>query len=532
MRSLSFLRMRPWRSCAERKIKSNKGATSLVTVFLFFIFSTLGLSMLYLSQIYLKLSACKKYSTLLKYASENGIKQGLDHFLDLVSQTASPSLLSPDELCELRESCRSKDLKIVKKILGKSLPLENTQSWEIFEWESLTDFFQEKFEEQENSFHSVFKVKILSEGRLTHLKQKRESSLEMMMGISAGNVPLPYFPLLIGKKLESMQQEKFDIQNNIQILSLNKSLLPPRISFSEDTLLPKQAEALLAQALKIKFFKPESLSNRCLRTSLGLDATDEPVPDGVYLIKDDTGMGGVYVQGDLKEMVTAIEEDFQVLSFLTEEGSYVLKFSPQKSKSVFITPWEAQHFDLTPLGIVVINGEVCSLGGGVVGLSGQIEMVREEEVPSILQGVSLTLISPQRITISSHLIHQGVKWVDKVPYVKGTKSQLFIFSTGQSLDGQEESDGEIIIDANSPQEIKIQAALTASGEGLTIKGREKSVHILGSLQIADYSSNENALSLIYSQGIFENDSLVQHAPQTAKPVIWLSFLKPVVWKEN
>ena len=171
-------------------------------------------------------------------------------------------------------------------------------------------------------------------------------------------------------------------------------------------------------------------------------------------------------------------------------------------------------------------------GGGVVGLSGQIEMVREEEVPSILQGVSLTLISPQRITISSHLIHQGLKWVDKVSYARGKKSQLVIFSTGKSLDGQEESDGEIIIDASSPQEIKIQAALTASGEGLTIKGKEKSVHILGSLQIADYFSNENALSLIYDEGIFEDDSLVQHAPRTAKPVLWLSFLKPVVWKEN
>ena len=49
-----------WQPCIDQKRKTRKGAMTLVSVFLFFIFSTLGLSMLYFSQIYLKLSAYKK----------------------------------------------------------------------------------------------------------------------------------------------------------------------------------------------------------------------------------------------------------------------------------------------------------------------------------------------------------------------------------------------------------------------------------------------------------------------------------------
>jgi hypothetical protein len=82
--------MRLWHSDADQKRETKKGAMTLVSVFLFFIFSTLGLSMLYFSQIYLKLSAYKRNSTVLDYASENGIKLGFNHLLNKLSQTTTP----------------------------------------------------------------------------------------------------------------------------------------------------------------------------------------------------------------------------------------------------------------------------------------------------------------------------------------------------------------------------------------------------------------------------------------------------------
>ncbi|NIM58473.1 MAG: hypothetical protein GTO16_05955 [Candidatus Aminicenantes bacterium] len=504
---------------------------TLVSVFLFFIFSALGLSMLYFSQIYLKLSTYKKNSTLLDYASENGIKLGLDHLLNLLSQTVSPSLLSQQGSNELREDTVNKGYEIVEKLLGARLPLNNSQSWESVGWQSSTNFYFERIEEKEDYFHAFYKAEISSEGRIKNFKEARESSLEARLGVLAGNLPLSYIPLLIDKKLDAGQKNNFTKNNKIDFLPSEKNLISPQISFAEGDLIPKDANSQVQKALKIKFFYPQNLSNRRLRTILGLEETNEPVPDGVYLIKDDLGLGGIYVQGDLEEMVTAIEEDFQVVAFLTEQGCWILKFSPQKSKTIFSTPVEVLHYDLIPLGIIIVNGKINSLGGGVMDPSGQAFLVTEEEIPSIINGVNLTIISSDKITISSHLIHQGVKWIDKVPYVKDRNSQLNIFVTGNDFLENTKREGKIIVDKDSPQEIKIQASLTAADKGFSVEGKGKTVHILGSLHASDYSSNGNKLNLAFDERLLEESDLIQNAPKTAKPVLCLSFFKPMEWKE-
>ncbi len=517
--------------CIDQKRNTRKGSVTLVSVFLFFIFSALGLSMLYFSQIYLKLSTYKKNSTLLDYASENGIKLGLDHLLNLLSQTVSPSLLSQQGSNELREDTVNKGYEIVEKLLGARLPLNNSQSWESVGWQSSTNFYFERIEEKEDYFHAFYKAEISSEGRIKNFKEARESSLEARLGVLAGNLPLSYIPLLIDKKLDAGQKNNFTKNNKIDFLPSEKNLISPQISFAEGDLIPKDANSQVQKALKIKFFYPQNLSNRRLRTILGLEETNEPVPDGVYLIKDDLGLGGIYVQGDLEEMVTAIEEDFQVVAFLTEQGCWILKFSPQKSKTIFSTPVEVLHYDLIPLGIIIVNGKINSLGGGVMDPSGQAFLVTEEEIPSIINGVNLTIISSDKITISSHLIHQGVKWIDKVPYVKDRNSQLNIFVTGNDFLENTKREGKIIVDKDSPQEIKIQASLTAADKGFSVEGKGKTVHILGSLHASDYSSNGNKLNLAFDERLLEESDLIQNAPKTAKPVLCLSFFKPMEWKE-
>ncbi|MEE8378366.1 MAG: hypothetical protein V3R45_08325 [Candidatus Aminicenantaceae bacterium] len=520
-----------WQPCIDQKRKTRKGAMTLVAVFLFFIFSTLGLSMLYFSQIYLKLSAYKKNSTLLAYASENGIKLGFDYLLNLLSQAVSPSLLSPHESIELREDTINKGTEIVEKLLGSRLPFQNSQTWEHLGWESITNFHFEKIEEKEDYFHAAYKAEISSKGKIKNFKETREASLEARLGIFAGNLPLPYIPLLVDKKLDPDHKNDFMEKNKIDFLPSEKNLISPQISFAEGDLIPKDANSQVRKALKIKFFHPQNLSHLRLRAILGLEETSEPVPDGVYLIKDDMGLGGIYVQGDVEEMVTAIEENFQVVSFLTKQGCWILKFNPQKSKTIFSTPEEVLYYNLIPLGIIIVNGKINSLGGGMMDPSGQAVLVTEEEIPSILKGANLTIISSDKITLSSHLIHQGVKWIDKVPYVKDSNSQLIIFATGKDFLDNTKREGKIIIDKDSPQEIKIQASLTAADKGFSIEGKGKTVHILGSLHASDYSSNENKLKFTFDERLLEESDLVQHAPKTAKPVLCLSFFKPVEWKE-
>lgn len=531
MKLLYFRRTPPWHLPVKHKRKETSGVMTVVSVFIFFVFSTLGLSMLYLSEIHLKLSGHKKNSILLDYASENGIKQGFCHLADLLSQVASPSLLSSEELEELRNDVQEKGVDIIERLLGLSIPLVSSERWEKLSWESSTDFYFEKILEKEDYFKATYNALIHSEGKIKNFKQKKESTLKSSIGLLAGHVPLPYIPLLIDKKLEPEEEENFKEENEIELIPSKLNLLKPQISFPEKELLPKRADSQLTKALNIRIFYPQNLSNQQLRAALGLEETDEPVPEGVYLVKDDLGLRGIYVQGDLEEMIMAIEDDSQVISFVSEQGRWTLKFSPKECTTVFRTPEETLSYDLIPLGIIIVDGEIRSLGGGEVTPAEEVIMVKDEEIPSILHGVSLTIISSHKITISSHLIHQGVKWIDGVPYVKDSNSQLAIFATENDFRDNTQRDGKIVIDENSPDEIKIQASLTASGRGFSIEGEQKTVRLLGSLQASDYISNQNELKITLDDQLMMENNLPQNAPQTTKPLLYLSFFRILEWEE-
>jgi len=421
-----------WLIFARLKKKTPKGAMTLITAFIFFVFSAIGLSLLYLSQIHLRISGFKKQCTLLEYASENGIKQGFSHFLSLLTQAPSPSVLSSYELNQLREDARSGS-KIIEKVLDLKEPLSISGNWEKLCWESQINWDLDRIIEKDSYFKAIYKVSFESDGKIINFNQKRKTKLSASLHILGGQIPLPFFPFLIDKKLKPEEKFNFSDKNKISLSSSTQSQLEPKISFSQEELIPDRADAELRKALKIKLFTPQNLSTAELRVILGLDRSEEPVPDGVYLIKDNSGLGGIYVQGDVEEMIMAIEQDYQVISFQTQQRRWVLKFSPLKGKTFFTSPGETFSYDLIPPGIIVINGKIKSMGGGIVNSSGEVIMVKDEAVPSVLRGVQLTIISSDKITLSSHLIFQGVKWQKGVPYVKDSDSRLTIFSTGKDF---------------------------------------------------------------------------------------------------
>ncbi len=527
MKTSFFLKIWLWPLINKRK---KKGSVTLVASLLFIVFTTLGLGILYLSQISLRISAYKRNSILLDYASENGIKQGFDHLLSLLSQSASPFILSLDEVDRLREDALAGGLKLINQTLGSQFPIKGADSWENLNWHYNITFHLEQFKDQKDYFQTIYRALISSKGNLVNFKSERLSSLDCQMDLMAGYLPLPLIPLLIDEKLTPEQQNSFVQDHNLEIkLPPEKKALSP-VSFSDQQLLPQQAEAQLLQALKIKLFFPQDLSPARLRRALGLEESTEPIPPGVYLIKDDLGLGGIFVQGDLQEMFLAVEEDFQVISFLSEQGKWQLRFSPQKSKTFFSTPTENVEYELIPLGIIIVNGKIHSLGGGIVSNSGEIKLSQKEKIPAILQGLNLTIISSDEITISSHLIRQGIKWQNSIPYLKQPDSQLFIMATGKDFLEDKEKAGEIVIDRKAPQDLEIQASLTASGKGFAIDGADKIVNIEGSLQTTTLFNQSNRLKIIYNDQI-SNDKELQNLPRTNKPILYLASFQPLSWKE-
>jgi len=504
----------------------------LIAVFILFVFSTLGLSMLFISQIYLKLSAYKKNSLILEYASENGIKQGFTQLTNILSQVPSPIILTPEDTEMLRGDALNQGTEIIETLLAAEIPLAHSETWEKLSWESRTDFSLMAMIEKDNYFHTTYSTEIGSRGMLEGFRPHKDTDLEASMEVSTGHIPLPQIPLLINKPLNPEQRENFLEENKIEFLPSKYNNLNLRLNVSEEELLPQDAYLQLRKALKIEIFYPQNLSNPQLRTALGLEVTNDPVPDGVYLVEDDLGLGGAYVQGDLDQLILAIEDDFQVISFHSADGIWILKYNPTQMRTEFSTPTETHSYDLIPQGIIIVNGEIRSLGGGIVDPTGNITLTYDEEIPCILRGVNLTIISSSKISLSSHLIHQGVTWEEGVPYIKDSNSQLHIFAAGKDFVESTERDGQIVISGDAPQDIYIQASLTASNKGISIEGENKTVNIFGSIQTKDYIGSGNNLKLLFDERFLGDEDTLQNAPRTVNPILSLTLFKLIEWRDN
>ncbi len=507
-----------------------KGSVTMSTTLLFLAFSVLGMSMLLLSQIHLKAGAGRKLSMLLDYASENGIKQALEPIGTGLDSGDTLVEIPPDLAADYKDDALRGGQRIAADFLGWAFPREDRETWDGASWSSTTACPGLRAEDRGAYVSVSYGIRIDAEGSLSGFKPKRTSSCSASLEALAGRLPLPCIPLFINKDMAPGSAETFMSANRISFRT-PPSGRPPRLQAEGAPLIPKDALPQLAKALKIDVFRPEDLSTALLRQALGLEPSNEPVPDGVYLIRDDLGLGGVFVQGDVTEMIAAIDGEFQVIQFVTETGDWSLRFSPALGRTVFEEPAGTLSFDLVPAGIVCVNGTVASLGGGVIEPSGRAVMVMDEIVPSILAGVSLTIVSSDRVTVSSHLFSQGVRWRDGIPYIKDASSQLIIYATGRDfLDGTD-ADGCISVAESAPRKITIQASLVAAGAGFVIEGTGKEVELLGSLQATDYASGRNSLAVSTDPALAGARAIPTEAPLTTAPMRYITGFRVLEWRE-
>ena len=519
----------------DRGGRNRKGTVIMSTTLLFLAFSVLGTSMLLLSQIHMKAGAGRKLSLLLDYASENGIKQALGPFITGLDFGDTLVAIPPDLAAAYKEDALRGGRRIAADFLGWEFPLEDRETWDGTSWSATTSCPALRAEDRGEYVSVTYGIRIDAEGSLAGFKPKRVSSCSASLEALTGRLPLPFIPLFINKDMTAEQGADFLESNGISFRTPGRRSpdgRPPRLQTEGAPLIPKDAFPQLAKALKIDLFRPEDLNVAVLRRALGLEALNEPVPDGVYLIHDDLGLGGIFVQGDVMEMVAAIDGDFQVLRFTMDAGEWILRFSPTLCRTMLEAPAETLSFDLVPAGILCINGAVASLGGGIVDLSGRAVMVTDEAAPSILAGVGLTIVCSDSVTISSHLFSQGVRWRDGIPYIKDANSQLIIYATGQDLIDGSAGDGRISVAEGSPRRLTLQASLIAAGTGFVIEGAGKEVELLGGLQATDLASVRNSLALSPDPALNGSRAISADAPLTTGPMRYISAFRVLEWREN
>ena len=312
-------------SSLERDKNKRKGTVLIVTIFLFLAFSTLALGLIFISQVYLQVGGYSKNSSRLDYCSENGIKEAFHHLAAAIGSAPSPAVISEERYIELRDDTRGLGKRLFEEAAGIFFPVQIQAQEETMIWQSRTDCLLEKFVEKDNFFSAVYSLPVQAEGRLRSLAFRRPTSLEARAEVLAGRIPLSAFPFLLNKTLSPEERRDFLEENDITLLPSSREILPPQVSFADAPLIPQSAAPLLEKALDIEIFRPQDMTAAKLRAVLGLEESQEPVPEGVYLIRNDLGLAGIYVQGDVQEMVAALEGNYQVISFRLGGSVWVLK---------------------------------------------------------------------------------------------------------------------------------------------------------------------------------------------------------------
>lgn len=507
-----------------------EGSVTIVVILLMLVFAGLGLVLLHASGVHMKINAFRRSSVLLDCASENGLKRGLR---DLAEWLETRGLLAPVPAASVdavRADPGTGFPLLIEAGLGGAFPRTLEESFDGMFWESRADCAFDRFEDKGDYLRISAALRIEAAGGLLQIRPRRVSVLEGSLGLLAGRLPLPAVPLYIRRDDPGGGTAAFLGENGIRLVRKPGAFAGPGLAPGTGGVLPDDPSPLVAKALRVGVFEPGDLSPAQLRAALGLAPSTEPVPDGVYLIANDLGLGGVFVEGDLDEMVLALDGDAQVVVFRAGGAEWRLDFSPARSRTVFRTPGGSFTFDLVPLPLVIVDGAIAALGGGAVASDGTVGMCFDGETPAVLDGVDLTIVSSREVTIASHLILEGVRWRDGIPYSKDTEAQLVIYAAGRDVLTGEPSPGGITIAEGAPDGLKLQASLTAAAGGFRVEGTGKTVELLGALQADSFSGNGNALVVAVDDRAAAGE-FAANAPLTASSHLAFYALRVLAWKE-
>lgn len=525
MKRPSFSRTRPWPD-----IDRTKGSVTMTVLLLLAVFTGLGLAMLHASAVHVKINGFRRFSALLDCASENGLKRGL---ADLASWIETEGLLAPvgdAGLEAVRAGAPGAFPALIEEAFGTAFPRAVEETFDGLSWTSRAECGLLGFEDRGGYLRLTAGLRIEASGGLARVRSRRTSVLEGSLGLLAGRLPLAAISLYIEGALTDGERAAFPGENGIELPARPGQPVGAALAASAGGVLPGDPGPLAAKALSIGLFRPGDLSPARLREALGLEASAEPVPDGVYLVHDDIGLGGIYVRGDLDEMVLAIRDEAQVVVFRAGGAEWRLEWSPSRCRTEFAGPDGTAVFDLLPVPIVLVDGAIAALGGGAAGADGRVEMSFEGETPAVLDGVDLTIVSADRVTIASHLIREGVRWQDGIPYAKDSEAQLVIYAAGRDIATGDPAAGGIAIAAGAPDDLKVQASLTAAAGGFRIEGRGRTVELLGGLQADAYAGNGNRL-LLYGDDRAAGGEWPANSPLTAQPQLAFFALKVLAWRE-
>ena len=412
-----------------------------------------------------------------------------------------------------------------------AFPYHTEGASDALSWSATAACGLDRWRDEGDYGRAEYLVAIDARGQLTGWRPEAMAGLDLSLAIVSGRPPLAYLPFLLAGTEANETAATLLEEGRISFAAGGRRGLAPRGLVTPRRLIPDDASPLLAKALKVGMLEPGGVRLALLRQALGLPLVNEPIPDGVYLIRNDAGPGGVFVQGDLDRLLLAIEGSRQIIGFETPAGAWRLAFTPGLGPTEFTTPTGTEQNEHAPLGIVLVNGAVGSLSAAVVDSFGTIAPAQEAGVPCLRDGQSLTIVATDELAINSDLLHEGVRWAESIPYLKDRQSQLVVYGAGRDLLDGTETRGRIKFGADAPPDIRIQASLTAAG-GMTVEGAAKKVVVCGGLQAASLRLGENRMTIAPDERLADGRITPGFGPLASEPVLLVLGLRPQAWREG
>ncbi|HPU94298.1 MAG TPA: hypothetical protein PKU99_09245 [Candidatus Saccharicenans sp.] len=517
-------------SILKMPLKNHDSGSALVVCLLVMaIFTSLGLGWLTSSQIFLQVEGSRKVNRLTLLAAENGLKVSLELINEHLQQSCSGQEIDEDAFQRLRDRLLSGETLLAGSDLDKII--EAKESYDDFSqmtWQVSTSIENAGLEDFEQYLRSTCRLIIDATGQVQGFTGQRSEEVVALLTFYTGHLPLDRLSAAIEEEgISEESKEKIKLVSSKEVVI--GSDLP--LTLSKGT-IPDDALPLISRGLRL--FKPDGLPNWLLRQALGLPSGPDPVPDGVYLIKDDLGPGGIFVQGSLDELLLGIQAEWQIIQFKQEEKIWQVKFSPATRETIFISPGGLENFNWLLIPLVMINGRVDNLACGQPGFDGLLSPAAEEDTISILAGCQLAIVSSSKINITTNLKAQGLDWKEGVPYLRQKDSPLIIWSTGKDFQTEELVDGGINIFSRENSPLTIAGNLVAGGEGLKVNNPGKgTVQIVGGLVTTRLETGKNELTVftgLRDQSGHENPDAFHVLSN--KALVHLSEFKIVEWRSQ
>jgi len=173
---------------------------------------------------------------------------------------------------------------------------------------------------------------------------------EVTVDILSGKIPLSVFPFFLNKNVD-VPVETFLKENNI----INKSRKNVIVGDVETEL---DVSRFLLDSLKIS---GTVLGWREIREKVGLELSDEPIAEGIYLILDEGIVATIFIQGDIERVIFSIDsqDHMQKIRLIKETEPYEIQYKPGQD---YFTCWNPLIETETMFAEkIIVNGSVWSI---------------------------------------------------------------------------------------------------------------------------------------------------------------------------